>query len=132
MTDLFNGCGIQVELVDNESFLKIIETLERIGIASSSTKTLSQTAHILHKRGHYAILHFKEMFALDGRPTDFTKEDRQRRDRIVRLLQEWGLLTIIDSSKLIDDEGIYLKIIKHSEKEEWKLCPKYSIGKIHK
>lgn len=127
--DVFRGLGIQVSLPDDDSFLKIIETLERIGIASSATKTLHQTAHILHKRGKYAILHFKELFKLDNRPADFSKEDQQRRDKIVRLLEEWGLCKVLEPEHLIDDGNIHLKILKHSEKDEWQLVPKYSIGR---
>lgn len=127
--DVFRGLGVEVQLPDEDSFLKIIETLERIGIASANTKTLHQSAHILHKRGRYAILHFKEMFILDHRFADFTKEDQQRRDKIVRLLEEWGLLKILIPSRLMEDGNIHLKILKHSEKYDWHLVPKYSIGR---
>ena len=137
---------IEVELPDNDSFLKIKETLTRIGISSNKDKKLYQSCHILHKRGRYAILHFKELFALDGRKATLDESDIARRNSIAKLLQEWGLCTIVGSRFMATDEGgkdIYsypptmssfcnynkIKILPFSEKDEWELVSKYSIGK---
>ena len=137
---------IEVELPDNDSFLKIKETLTRIGISSNRDKKLYQSAHILHKKGRYYIVHFKELFALDGRPATIDETDISRRNSIARLLQEWQLCTIVGSRFLATDEtgkDIYsypptmttfcsynkIKILPFSEKEEWTLVTKYSIGK---
>src|SRR5579864_3408107 len=94
--NLFKGFGIEVKLADDQSFLKIKETLTRIGIASKKSNTLYQSAHLLHKQGSYAIMHFKELFALDGKVSDFSDEDRMRRNTIAFLLEEWNLLKIIN------------------------------------
>lgn len=119
---------LEVELVgDRDTFLKVKETLSRIGIASKKNNTLYQSCHILHKRGRYYIVHFKEMFALDGRKTDISESDLQRRDTIAVLLEEWNLVRILN---LADDftpiKGI--KILSHREKGDWNLVTKYSIG----
>ena len=144
--DIFKGVGIEVLLPDNDSFLKIKETLTRIGISSNKDKKLYQSCHILHKRGRYAILHFKELFALDGRKATLDESDISRRNSIAKLLQEWGLCTIVGSRFMATDEGgkdIYsypptmssfcnynkIKILPFSEKDEWELVSKYSIGK---
>lgn len=119
---------VEVELTDPENFLKIKETLTRIGIASRSDKKLFQSCHILHKRQKYYIVHFKELFALDKKATDFTDNDIARRNTIVNLLVEWGLITCsCDTSITIPLNQI--KIISHKEKSEWELIPKYNIGK---
>lgn len=126
--DIFKGVGIEVYLKNPDDFLKIKETLTRIGIASRKEKTLYQSCHILHKRGRYAILHFKELFQLDGKSTDISDEDIARRDSIAKLLDEWGLLEVDD----VDDIEVDLKQIKivpHKEKSNWKLESKYSIGR---
>lgn len=128
MNELFRGFGIEIELVDDESFLKVIETLERIGIASNDKKILWQSCHILHKQGHYAILHFKEMFGLDNREITFSTEDEKRRNRITLLLESWNLIKIKNKSKLIPHENIFIKILKYEEKKDWQLKPKYKIG----
>lgn len=137
---------IEVELPDKDSFLKIKETLTRIGISSNRDKKLYQSAHILHKKGRYYIVHFKELFALDGRPATIDETDISRRNSIARLLQEWQLCTIVGSRFMATDEtgkDIYsypptmttfcsynkIKILPFSEKEEWTLVTKYSIGK---
>ena len=137
---------IEVELPDNDSFLKIKETLTRIGISSNRDKKLYQSAHILHKKGRYYIVHFKELFALDGRPATIDETDISRRNSIARLLQEWQLCTIVGSRFLATDEtgkDIYsypptmttfcsynkIKIIPFSDKPEWTMVTKYSIGK---
>ena len=137
---------IEVELPDNDSFLKIKETLTRIGISSNKDKKLYQSCHILHKRGKYYIVHFKELFALDGRKATLDESDIARRNSIAKLLQEWGLCSIVGSRfKATDETGkdIYsypptmssfcnynkIKILPFSEKDEWELVSKYSIGK---
>ena len=122
---------VEIELLEDDDFLKIKETLTRIGISSRREKKLYQSCHILHKRGKYYIVHFKELFALDGLPTNLTEEDIARRNTIANLLEEWELCDIVDPDKT--EEPILnikqLKILSHKEKKEWELCPKYHIGK---
>jgi hypothetical protein len=130
MDDLFKGFGIQISLEDEDSFLKVRETLTRIGIASRKEKTLYPSCYILHKRGEYAILHFKELFALDGKSTDICENDIARRNTIALLLQDWELLKI-KSSKIIEDNVVdmsQIKILTHKEKSDWNIHHKYSIG----
>ncbi len=127
--DITNGLGIEVKLNDPNDFLKIKETLTRIGIASKKNKTLYQTCHILHKQGRYFIMMFKELFALDGKTTNFSDEDRERRNMIVRLLESWKLLEVLDPSKIEPSKTtVNLKVIPFKEKAEWSLIPKYQIG----
>lgn len=120
---------VQVRLKTEEDFLKIVETLTRIGVASNSQKKLTQTCHILHKKGCYYIVHFKEMLALDGNETNYSDEDRERRNKIAAMLEQWNLLTIVDK-KLIQDQADIskIKVIPFSEKKNWTLFAKYSIG----
>tara|TARA_E500000331_G_scaffold307207_1_gene311944 strand:+ start:78 stop:485 length:408 start_codon:yes stop_codon:yes gene_type:complete len=122
---------IEVELFEDDDFLKIKETLTRIGISSRKENKLYQSCHILHKRGKYYIVHFKELFALDGLPSNFSDEDKARRNTIVNLLDEWELCEIVNPEKTKDPvlNIKQLKIISHKEKEDWDLCPKYHIGK---
>tara|TARA_E500000318_G_C3499677_1_gene187847 strand:- start:44 stop:451 length:408 start_codon:yes stop_codon:yes gene_type:complete len=122
---------IEVELFEDDDFLKIKETLTRIGISSRKENKLYQSCHILHKRGKYYIVHFKELFALDGLPSNFSDEDKARRNTIVNLLDEWELCEIVNPEKTKDPvlNIKQLKIISHKEKEDWELCPKYHIGK---
>ena len=130
MNDIFKGVGVEVVLKNPDDFLKIKETLTRIGVASRKDKTLYQSCHILHKRGRYAILHFKELFKLDGKEADITEEDISRRDSIAALLDEWGLLDVVDVANF--DEKLDLKQIKivpFKEKSSWNLESKYSIGR---
>lgn len=129
--DVFSGLGVRIKLKDEEGFLKVRETLTRIGIASRKDKKLWQSCHILHKRGHYAIMHFKEMFILDGRDTEVPIEDIQRRNKIAVLLEEWNLLDIIDTDDLEDGQSAItnIKIIPYKEKNMWTLEAKYTIGK---
>jgi hypothetical protein len=131
MEDIFRGCGVEVKLPSPEHFLKIKETLTRIGIASKKDRTLYQSCHILHKQGRYSILHFKELFILDGKDNNFSDEDKGRRNTIVNLLEEWGLLNSVDSSKTEDPVAPLsnIKILSHKEKDNWKLETKYQIGK---
>lgn len=122
---------VEVNLYKEDDFLKIKETLTRIGVSSKKEKKLFQSCHILHKRGKYYIVHFKELFWLDGLESDFDDEDMARRNKICKLLEEWGLLEIVNK-KMVEEPLIPLnriKIIKHSEKDEWELCPKYHIGR---
>ena len=121
---------IEIELKDKDDFLKIRETLTRIGVSSRKTKTLYQSCHILHKQGRYYIIHFKELFALDGKATNFSEEDRARRNTIANLLNEWGLVILkSDISKTPIAPLSQIKILPFHEKTEWTLTPKYSIGK---
>ena len=120
---------VEVRLKKPEDFLKIKETLTRIGI-SSKDKKLFQSCHILHKKSKYYIVHFKELFKIDGKPCDISIEDIQRRNAIACLLEEWGLLEIVDKLKVEDKIHIRkMKIIPFREKREWELIPKYNIGK---
>jgi hypothetical protein len=122
---------IEVKLRSAEDFLKIRETLTRIGVASRRDKVLFQSCHILHKQGRYYIVHFKELFALDGKPTNFSEEDQARRNTIANLLAEWDLIDIVDDSRTKDPIATLnqIKILAHKEKSEWKLEAKYNIGK---
>lgn len=122
---------IEVKIGEQEDFLKIKETLTRIGVASRKEKKLYQSCHILHKQGKYYIVHFKEMFLLDGKSADISKEDISRRNRIAILLEDWGLLKVIDKNKIEEDLApmSHVKIINHKEKSEWQLVTKYNIGK---
>jgi hypothetical protein len=129
--DIFEGLGVEVKLKTEEDFLKVKETLTRIGVSSKADKKLYQSCHILHKRGRYAIMHFKEMFVLDGLESDMSVDDLGRRNTIVKLLVEWGLVDVITPSKYAEPQLSLarLKIIPHKEKKEWTLIPKYHIGK---
>jgi len=129
--DIFEGYGVEVKLNDPENFLKIKETLTRMGVSSKNQNKLYQSCHILHKRGRYAILHFKELLALDGLESDADETDIGRRNVITALLAEWGLLDIIDKSKASEPviSIKQLKIIPHKEKSQWELIPKYHVGK---
>lgn len=123
---------VEVRLKEQDDFLKVRETLTRIGVASKKDNTLFQSCHILHKRGQYYVVHFKELFALDGKPTDITENDLARRNAIVNLLEDWGLLTVVNKKQTETPEPIFLsqvKIISHKEKDKWQLVPKYNIGK---
>ena len=122
---------VEVKLRSAEDFLKIRETLTRIGVASRRDKVLFQSCHILHKQGRYYIVHFKELFALDGKPTNFSEEDQARRNTIANLLAEWELIDIVDTERTKDPVAPLnqIKILAHKEKGEWKLEAKYNIGK---
>ena len=129
--DIFKGVGIEIALPSPDSFLKVKETLTRIGISSRKEKKLYQTCHILHKQGRYSILHFKELFILDGKKNTFTDEDEARRNTIVNLLEEWDLISIVapqESEKLAAPIN-QIKILSHKEKSNWILEAKYNIGK---
>jgi hypothetical protein len=122
---------VEVTLNQQDDFLKVRETLTRIGVASKKEKILYQSCHILHKQGRYYIVHFKELFALDGKPTDISENDLSRRNAISNLLEDWGLITLVDKKSTQTPEPIFLsqiKILSHKEKGEWQLIPKYNIG----
>jgi len=124
-----------VEIILNEpdDFLKVRETLTRIGVASRKEKTLYQSCHILHKQGKYYIVHFKELFALDGKHANLTVNDVQRRNRITQLLADWGLITIVNVDKILDIAPLnQIKVLSYKEKDEWTLETKYNIGKKKK
>jgi hypothetical protein len=122
---------LEVDLIVPDNFLKVRETLTRIGIASRKDKKLFQSCHILHKQGKYFIVHFKELFALDGKESDITMSDIERRNVIAELLQDWGLLKILDKSKAEPKASLsQIKVVSFKEKSEWELVPKYNIGGI--
>lgn len=122
---------VEVRLREPDDFKIIMETLSRIGVASRKENTLYQSCHILHKQGRYFIVHFKEMFLLDGKRSDFSEDDRARRNTITNLLSEWGLIELIDASKTETPVAPLgqIKIISHKDKENWNLVAKYTIGK---
>jgi hypothetical protein len=121
---------VEVHLKNPEDFLKIRETLTRIGVASRKDQILYQSCHILHKQKRYFIVHFKELFALDGKPTNFTDDDLMRRNTIANLLAEWGLVELVDPSATTNVAPIsQIKVLSHKEKDDWTLEAKYSIGK---
>jgi len=125
---------VEVKLNNQDHFLKIRETLSRIGVASKKDKTLYQSCHILHKRGKYYIVHFKELFLLDGKNSDFSDEDKGRRNTIANLIHEWELADLVDPKKSENPVAplSQIKIISHKEKDEWNLVTKYTIGKKRK
>lgn len=130
-SDWFSNNGVEIELVDPQNFLKVKETLQRIGVASRRDNKLFQSCNILHKQGRYGIVHFKELFALDGKPTDFTEEDRSRRNIIARLLEQWGLVRIINKAEVEKYPGSIsqVRIVSFKDKANWELISKYEIGK---
>jgi hypothetical protein len=121
---------LEVKLPEPDNFLKIKETLTRIGVASRKDRILYQSCHILHKQGRYFIVHFKELFALDGKETNISVGDVERRNTIASLLEEWGLLKIVNASKASQKVSLsQVKIVSFKEKSDWELVPKYNIGK---
>ena len=125
---------IEIKLKKEDDFLKVKETLTRIGVASKKDKTLYQSCHILHKQGRYYIVHFKELFALDGKPSNFSEGDIARRNTIVNLLKEWGLIEIVipASTESPVSPISQIKVLPHKEKNDWELVAKYNIGKKKK
>jgi len=123
---------VEITLSQEDDFLKVRETLTRIGVASKKDRTLYQSCHILHKKGQYYVVHFKELFALDGKPTDITENDLSRRNAIVKLLEDWELVKVVRKEQIETPAPIFLsqiKILSHKEKRDWQLVPKYNIGK---
>ena len=128
--DIFRGVGVEVQLKSQDDFLKVRETLTRIGIASKKERKLYQSCHILHKRGRYVILSFKELFKLDGKESNFNESDLARRNTIAKLLHDWNLVQIIDLESI--KEPIVpisqIKIIPYKDRENWELIAKYQVG----
>ena len=121
---------IEVRLKEPDDFLKVRETLTRIGIASRKEKTLFQSCHILHKQGRYFIVHFKELFALDGKHANLTSNDVQRRNRITQLLSDWGLIEVVNAETITEIAPLnQIKVLAFKEKNDWTLETKYNIGK---
>ena len=121
---------VEIKLKQPDDFLKVRETLSRIGIASKKDKKLYQSCHILHKQGRCFIVHFKELFGLDGKKTNFSDEDIQRRNTIVKLLIDWGLVEIVDVTRIEKQAPLsQIKVISFKEKKDWILETKYNIGK---
>lgn len=121
---------VEVLLSEPDDFLKVRETLTRIGVASRKERKIYQSCHILHKQGKYYIVHFKELFALDGKNTNFSENDLQRRNRISQLLSDWGLITVVDAEKIQDLAPLnQIKVLAFRDKEEWVLESKYNIGR---
>ena len=121
---------VEVQLNEPDDFLKVRETLTRIGVASRKEKKLYQSCHILHKQGRYYIVHFKELFALDGKHANLTPNDVQRRNRITQLLSDWGLIEVVKADSIGDIAPLnQIKVLSFKEKDEWTLETKYNIGK---
>lgn len=121
---------LEIKLVEPDDFLKIRETLTRIGVASRKDKILYQSCHILHKQGRYFICHFKELFALDGKQADLTENDLQRRNTVAKLLSDWGLVSVLNPNSFSDVAPLsQIKVLSFKEKDEWTLQTKYNIGK---
>lgn len=119
---------LEITLNEPDDFLKVRETLTRIGVASRKDKKLFQSCHILHKQGRYFVVHFKELFMLDGKRANLDDSDIQRRNTIATLMSDWGLVTIVSSAELTCAPLRQIKILPFKEKDEWELCPKYNIG----
>ena len=129
ITDWTPSSMLEVSLNEPDDFLKIRETLTRIGVASRKDQKLFQSCHILHKQGRYFIVHFKELFLLDGKPSSLLENDVQRRNTIATLLADWGLVTIMKPESSKDLAPLrQIKVIPFKEKTQWELCPKYNIG----
>lgn len=122
---------VEVRLGEQDDFLKVKETLTRIGVASRKEQALYQSCHILHKQGKYYIVHFKELFMLDGKPANFSDDDKGRRNTIAALLEEWGLIKIVDPERVNETKLPLnqIKILPFKEKNEWRLVTKYNIGR---
>lgn len=122
---------IEVKLINEDDFLKVRETLTRVGVASKKQQTLWQSCHILHKQGKYYIVHFKELFALDGKPTNISEDDIARRNTIANLMAEWGLVSLNDPKRSTEPVSplSQIKVLAHKEKDEWELVAKYNIGR---
>ncbi len=121
---------VEIRLNEPDDFLKVRETLTRIGVASRKEKKLYQSCHILHKQGKYFIVHFKELFALDGKYANLTINDVQRRNRITKLLADWGLITIVNEDSILDIAPLnQIKVLSYKDKQDWTLEQKYNIGK---
>jgi hypothetical protein len=130
---IFNNVGVHIKLFDEEDFMVVRETLSRIGVSPKGKNVLYQSCHLIHKNGVYIVAHFKELFALDGLPSNVSEEDIKRRNAIIQLLEEWELLEIIDKEKTADKMPINgLKIIKYGERDDWELIPKFNPGSLRR
>jgi hypothetical protein len=130
---IFNNIGVHIKLMDPEDFMVIRETLSRIGVSPKNKKILYQSCHLIHKNDVYIIAHFKELFALDGLPSNLSEEDLARRNTIINLLEEWELLEVVDKDKTENKMPINgIKIIKFTEKDDWDLIPKFNPGTLRK
>jgi hypothetical protein len=130
---IFNNVGVHIKLFDEEDFMVVRETLSRIGVSPKGKNVLYQSCHLIHKNGVYIVAHFKELFALDGLPSNVSEEDIKRRNAIIQLLEEWELLEIIDKEKTADKMPINgLKIIKYGERDQWELIPKFNPGSLRR
>lgn len=130
---IFNNVGIHIKLFDEEDFMVVRETLTRMGVSPKGKKILYQSCHLVHKNDVYVVAHFKELFALDGLPSNISKEDIQRRNAIIKLLEDWELLEVVDKEQIKEQMPLNgLKIIKHTEKDEWDLVPKFNTGTLRK
>lgn len=129
MTNILDSL-VEVKLANEDDFLKVRETLTRIGVASKKEQILFQSCHILHKQGKYYIVHFKELFALDGKPTNFSEDDIARRNTIANLIAEWGLVQLVEEAKSKDPVSplSQIKVLPFKEKDQWNLVAKYNIG----
>lgn len=130
---IFNKVGVHVKLFDEEDFMVVRETLSRMGVSPKGKKVLYQSCHLIHKNGVYIVAHFKELFALDGLPANTSEEDIKRRNAIVKLLEDWELLEVIDKDKIKDSMPVNgIKIIRYGEKDDWELIPKFNPGSLRK
>jgi hypothetical protein len=130
---IFNDIGVHIKLLDDDDFMVVRETLSRIGVSPKSKKVLYQSCHLIHKNDVYIIAHFKELFALDGLPSNTSEEDLKRRNAIVQLLEDWELLEVVDKEKIKEKMPINgIKIIKYTEKDQWELIPKFNPGSLRK
>jgi hypothetical protein len=132
-SDIFKGVGVHVKLTKKENYLVIKETLERIGVSPKNKKVLYQSCHIVHKNEQYVIAHFKELFKLDNLKSEVSDEDIQRRNAIINLLEEWGLIKVQDSNMIENRMGINgVKILRYDERDDWDLIPKFNTGTLRK
>ena len=130
---IFNNVGVHINLLDDEDYMVIKETLSRIGVSPKGKNILYQSCHLIQKNDVYIIAHFKELFSLDGLPSNVSEEDIKRRNAIVKLLEDWDLLEVVDKKKIEDKMPINgIKIIKYGEKENWELIPKFNPGTLRK
>ena len=130
---IFNDVGVHIKLFDDEDFMVVRETLSRIGVSPKGKNVLYQSCHLIHKNDVYIVAHFKELFSLDGLPSNVSEEDLNRRNTIIKLLEDWELIETIDKEKIQNQMPVNgLKIIKYSEKENWELIPKFNPGSLRK
>jgi hypothetical protein len=130
---IFKGIGVHVKLLDPDDFMVVRETLSRIGVSPKGKNILYQSCHLIHKDELYIVAHFKELFALDDLPSNISEDDIKRRNAIVQLLEEWELLDVVDKDKIKEKMPVTgLKIIKHTEKQNWQLVPKFNPGSLRK